>query len=841
MRLHLCAALIAVAMMSASLAAAATPKEVDDAIIKLKAELYDVQANGNWDAGQKGQQYEGGYTALATYALLAAGEDPQDPRMQQAIAYLLAAKCSATYVISLRCQVWLNLRRPYTKEVEQALARDGQWLLAAAKPDPNLRGGAFYTYTADVKSPSWDASNSQFGVLGVWACAQADLEIPRHYWQAVDWGWRAHQHRDGGWCYSPGPIGGKFQQASSGSMTAAGVATLFITQDYLHSMDGIECHGNSFDANIEAGLDWMGKNFQSIYHTMNFAYALYAVSRIGVASGRKYLGPVDWFQEGADYILKEMANPTGFLFGGKLNPQMIAMINQMKVRDDSFELLFLARGRAPVMMNKLQYDLNMHGDKPREANWNERPRDAANITKWVSKQNEHYLNWQIVNLKTPIDDLHDSPILYIAGNQPVDFTDAELAKLRQFVLEGGLIFANSDCNNLNFVHAIHRMCQKLFPDYEFRDLPEDSPIYVHEQFQQSRWKNKPKVEALGNGAREWVILCPSGDPARFWQTQTVGGHEDTHQLMADIVLYTVNRGEEWNRLNRGETFQVRADPAVHPSQTISVARLQYGGTWDPEPGGWTRLAAILHNTQDADLNTTAVKLGEGKLNNTFKVAHLTGAYAFTLAPEAREEIRKYVEAGGTLIVDACGGNHDFADSAAKELAAIFPAAALSSTPLPQEDRVFASGPSLGKVAYRAFAKKVVGNLSTPRIRAITINGRAAVFHSAEDLSCGMVGMPVDGIFGYDPASATLLMEKLVLWSAGLPGRNPATAPTTIPSTEPTTNPATSSATNPTTSPATSPTTNPTTNPTTSPATNPATGPTTDPALPLSPVRGGEAG
>ena len=44
-------------------------------------------------------------------------------------------------------------------------------------------------------------------------------------------------------------------------MTAAGIATLFITDDYLHGMDGIDCSGNIVDPNIEAGLAWISQNF----------------------------------------------------------------------------------------------------------------------------------------------------------------------------------------------------------------------------------------------------------------------------------------------------------------------------------------------------------------------------------------------------------------------------------------------------------------------------------------------------------------------------------------------------------------------------------------------------
>ncbi len=60
------------------------------------------------------------------------------------------------------------------------------------------------------------------------------------------------------------------------------------------------------------------------------------------------------------------------------------------------------------------------------------------------------------------------------------------------------------------------------------------------------------------------------------------------------------------------------------------------------------------------------------------------------------------------------------------------------------------------------------------MRGITIGGRVAVFYSPEDLSAGIVGEQVDGISGYDPASATQIMTNLILYACGTPG--PSTRP-----------------------------------------------------------------
>jgi hypothetical protein len=172
----------------------------------------------------------------------------------------------------------------------------------------------------------------------------------------------------------------------------------------------------------------------------------------------------------------------------------------------------------------------------------------------------------------------------------------------------------------------------------------------------------------------------------------------------------------------------------------------------------------MHNNDKVALDVQAVNLGQGKLDKSFQVAHLTGAFKFSLTQADRDEIKKYVLDGGTLIVDACGGHGEFSQAAENELAAIFPDSKLSEAPLTLASPALCGNPKIDEVDYRGFARKTVGKLHTPRIRAIDINGRPAVFFSAEDLSVGMVGMQIDGIYGYDPASATALMEKLVLFA-----------------------------------------------------------------------------
>jgi hypothetical protein len=101
--------------------------KVDDAINKAVEWLYAQEKDGNWERslqglGEHGEQATG-YTALVTYALLSAGQSHQDPRIQQAVDFLLGHETTGIYALGLRCQVWLLL--PQTPEVKTAMRKDG--------------------------------------------------------------------------------------------------------------------------------------------------------------------------------------------------------------------------------------------------------------------------------------------------------------------------------------------------------------------------------------------------------------------------------------------------------------------------------------------------------------------------------------------------------------------------------------------------------------------------------------------------------------------------------------------------------------------------------------------
>jgi hypothetical protein len=747
-------------------------QEVAGSIERAKAFLWSKQKGGTWELGPaprasmndnspEGAQW-GGISALATYALLAAGESAQDAKMVAAINFLKGADIRGTYALALRMQVWLLL--PPTKETVALMRKDAALLLSMTRSRGSARGMHDYTALGN----SYSHSRSQYAVLGAWAAEQLVPEsIPARYWREAEAGWIEHQDRDsGGWSYR---APGETQIPCTPGMTAAAVATLFITQDYLHAYQSADCRGNATNPSIEAGVAWLAKNFELVASEQRYArdfpfISLYAVERVGVAGGLKYFGGHDWYEKGVGYALRHQG------VDGSFEPPGGDVLGQsdLPVIQTSFAMLFLVRGRAPVAISKVDYGV---GDSKKPAPpWNQRPRDVANVVRWMARELERDLNWQVVNLNVSAEELLDSQVLYMAGNQPITLTDAQAQRLKAYVEMGGLVVGHADCANAAFAKSFRQLGQTLFPAGEFRELPATHVIY-NAQFRYAAWKTKPQVQGLSNGARELMLLIHGGDPAKLWQTRAVKGREEAWQLMANMFLYA---NDQKDLRFKGDTYWVRANSAATPpNRKLAVARLQYAGNWDPEPAGWRRVAAIVNNDHSLTLQVNVVTPGEGKLAG-YKFAHLTGTAAFTLNEAAVAELRAFVTGGGLLVIDAAGGSGDFADSTDVLLTALFPDSRAKI--LPVDHALYQSEGKPIPIEYRHFARKnLTGALKTGRLLAVEVGGRAGVVVSREDLSVGLVGQSVDGVIGYAPATATRLMTGLLL-SAAPKTLPPATRP-----------------------------------------------------------------
>jgi hypothetical protein len=461
------------------------------------------------------------------------------------------------------------------------------------------------------------------------------------------------QHGDGGWGYQHGGD-------SYGSMTAAGTASLFIIADVLEPASGCPCLSGRSQSRagpsaraIENALDWLGQRFSAKENPGrgggHHLYWLYCVERVGIAAGYKRFGDHDWYKEGAEILVKAQKDGHWGSF-----------------EDTCFALLFLYKGRAPILFNKLKYD----------GEWNQHRRDIANLTNFIQHTKEQQFHWQIVDIKkASLEELHEAPVLYITAESLPKIAGPEKKRLRQFTDTGGTILFEASCGNPAVRKWFQDFAKELWPEWPLKPLGPDHGVFTDPY----PLKQRPEILGIDDGVRTCVFYAMD-DISCAWQLRAVAAKG--YLFNWGINLYTCATdgaplraklaGREPPKSDRYKT-PVKAGP----KKTVRIARVQHGGNWEAGAnyGGLKKLGTLLKSRADLALDIRENTLSPANSNGVAPkdldgadAAYVGGSGELVLTPDDQEALKVYAAKGGFLWFEAVAGSAAF-DQSFRALAA----------------------------------------------------------------------------------------------------------------------------------------------------------------------------
>jgi hypothetical protein len=410
-------------------------------------------------------------------------------------------------------------------------------------------------------------------------------------------------------------------------------------------------------------------------------------------------------------------------------------------------LLFLARGRHPIIMNKLRFD----------GAWANRPRDVAKLSEFVYDSIERPVNWQVGSLTEGWQDWMDAPIAYLASHDPVALTSQQAQQLKAYIDHGGLLFTNADADSASFSQFVEELAKQLYPQFQMRDLPPDHDIYS--MIYKMSGEKVPPLRGLSNGVRLLIIHSPT-DLAATWQNRLPKARPIPFQLGANIFVYATGKAPLRHRLDS----PLVPDVPDKPLETFTIARIKHGGQWDPEPAAWGRMARWFRKETNVVLNVVTTDAASLRRKDT-PFAHLTMAAPWKLSEAEQESLRTFVREGGLLLLDPAGGSQDVAVALQRNVAqAMFPE--VSPRDVNAEDQ-FIGGTGAGmttleKPLMRVYAVEQLSN-NLPAMQIMPV-GRGWIVISKLDLMSGLLGTNTWGILGYDPNYAQPLMKNLILYA-----------------------------------------------------------------------------
>jgi len=658
-----------------------------------------------------------GRSALALYSLISCGEKAIDPRLEKAINLLKdTPPPPGTYALSFRCLAFASM--PQTPEIRKALIRDSKALLANA----TARGSASYSRQSREQP---DASNSQVLILALSAASDCGFDVPSRHFSNTENSWHAAQLPDGAWCYAPAQKENRAFTSAHPGMTAAGVATLLLIADEQASASAPR---DKQDPHVEKAMAWLSANFDTFFdfdfHGDRSLYALYALERVGVAGGIKRFGTQSWFDRGTQYLESRQNGQGAWTIGvdGSTDATVCS----------AFALLFLTHADAPAAINKLRYTTD--GDDAASPSWNGRHRDVSRLTTWMASQTEQKLRWQVVDLSTPTD-LDDAPVLYVSGTKPPKLSDDDIASLKAYVGRGGLIVFAPETGAKPFADAARALGTRMFPDCEWRTLPDEHPLFTQQQFKAAGWKEAPGLQGLSNGTREFVLLLDT-DTSRIWQAGATPRTAPLFELGADIVQYT---GNPVRRLANAPPVATAA-PAVE----INIARVNMQRE---EPQAWPMLCANLAAHASTALKVTTIDVGAA-IPAGVKLLHIPVGGSEGFRNASVEQLRAFTDAGGTVLIEAVGGSATAIDDINQLVARGWPEA--ENMPVPD---------AILKAVQLRLGAVLDKNRGDPLVMRKVGAGRLVI--SRVDLSAGWAGLHHGSIAGMTPESATAVMKLLL--------------------------------------------------------------------------------
>ena len=735
-------------------AAAVSREEVERAIREGVRFLKGAQRDdGSWADVENDART--GVTSMVTLALLTAGERPDSPTIRKALEFLRGPgpnELHSTYAISLQTMVFAAA----DPQVDMLrMAANVEWLEAAQiKPGDAQFWPGSWSYAESKRGRPGDNSNTQYALLGLHAASEAGIPVKPTVWELSRNYWERSQKRDGSWGYTPD------SNMPTASMTCAGVSSLIISGlrrfqggEFLQGDRIEECGTGGVNRSLQHGIDWLASHFNV---GQNFGagqqwkfYYLYGLERAGRLAGVRFFGPHDWYRLGAEELVHEQDKLNGFWRG--------ALVENDPVLSTSFALLFLAKGRAPVLINKLR-----HGSG---GDWDNDPDDIRNIVNIVSHAWKNLLTWQVVdpNIAT-VPELLQAPIAYFNGHRAPAFTALARQNLREFVEQGGFIFAEACCGSREFDAGFKQLMKDVFPEeaFKLRPLSEDHPVWRAKHMLNP---NKRPLWGIEHGCRTVVIYSPL-DLSCYWN-QCERSPTNTEVMLSikvgeNVIDYATGREMPADKLTLREVHNFKADTPKRGA--LRIAKLMHAGDWNIAPQAIPNLMATLRGPPysfDVVLDQKDLFARDPNLVY-YPLIYIHGRASLSFPREDLEALRRHLQpGGGTLFADAACGSPAFDASFRRFVSELLPTDPL--IPIPRDDELYTRkiGADLSKSQY---TKGAGGGIDYPQLEGVRINDHWAIIYSKYDIGCALERHTGIECKGYTYESALKIAGNIVIYS-----------------------------------------------------------------------------
>ena len=229
---------------------------------------------------------------------------------------------------------------------------------------------------------------------------------------------------------------------------------------------------------------------------------------------------------------------------------------------------------------------------------------------------------------------------------------------------------------------------------------------------------------------------------------------DSRKIGANIVAYSTAMRDAGRSV--GKSVEL-SDSDKKTAGKFRVGQVIHAGPWKTRTAAFPMLLSELNKQTGTQVSFDLkdVALTDAAIFE-MPFLFLTGTTDFALTEPERTNLRKFLNNGGVLFVEAGEGRVSFDQSFRAEIAQVLPGKALA--PLPANHEIFRQPKSCEVVKARPALAAKNGNQidMAPVLQGVELNGSLSVIYSPYDCSAGWERAIAPYAIGYEPQDATAL-------------------------------------------------------------------------------------
>jgi len=415
------------------------------------------------------------------------------------------------------------------------------------------------------------------------------------------------------------------------------------------------------------------------------------------------------------------------------------------------------------------------GNTTQITDWNLCPADLPRLFDKVRGQLGLEYGFDDVSLASFDGDPDKMAVLFFSGTRTLKLDAASLAKLRAYVLRGGMLCFDSVAGSPYFYNSARALMQQAFPELAWRVIPPDHPLYHMVSdvstvgYSPNVKSNQPYLEGLYVGSRIGVLLSKYGlgcgwddHPVPLLSQAAYYDPGSADAIGLNLVAYAIGYNHVGMEEARPELFAAIDEKT--PTDEFVFAQIKHEGAFNVHPNSATALLAKLRSATALRVNLKRVVIDPNSddLSN-LSFLYLTGLDDFHLSDNAVSALRGFLQRNGTLFINNGLGLSTFDAAVRREMARVLPGA--NFQPIPLSHSIFSDVVPVSSADYTPAVAMRYKALTTPRLEGITLNGDIRVIYSPIDLEAGWENTEYPMALAYRSDTATPLGMNILMYAA----------------------------------------------------------------------------